>query len=215
MSAFNLKSPNAIATLPLVEKLEDWIRSEFDACKLSKHETIVLRELVESIESFVKFAGRPLLLWDGCTRLRKYHTYPTEIKEKAKTQKISLDTRTNGPAVAAFLLSGGERPKRYGSNNGWSIHHIYSGKFPAAEGSLAVWAAKSEKHMTQAAGLVAIHPIADQACDEYPFFAWYLRALAFQKFGYDPAKVFSEEIDDLGFKNGLEPCEVVFREAHA
>ena len=214
MSAFNLKSPNAIATIPPYDKLEDWISSEFEACKLSKHEAAVLRELVSSVNSFVKFAGRRLLLWDGCTRVRKYHTYPTEIKVLAKAKGIALDRRTNGPAIAAFLLSDGERPKRYGSNNGWSIHHIYSGKFPAIGETEAIWAAKSEKHMTQAAGLVAIHPIADQACDEYPFFAWYLRAMAFQKFCYDPKKVFCEKINSLGFADGSDPCVVVFKEAY-
>ena len=76
VSAYNLKSPNAIASMPLFDKLEDWIVTEFEACNLSRHETIVLHELVASVDSFVKFAGRPLLLWDGCTRERKYHIYP-------------------------------------------------------------------------------------------------------------------------------------------
>ena len=214
MSAFNLKSPNAIATLPLSDKLEDWIQSEFDACKLSKHETVLLKELVGRVHSFVKFADRPLLLWDGCTRRPGCRTYPAAIKARAKAQGVSLDPRSNGPAIAAFLLSGGERPRRYGSSNWWTIHHIYSGKFPASTDVEAIRAVSSKKHMTQAAGLVAIHPIADQACDEYPFFAWYLRAMAFQKFCYDPEKVFCEKIDSLGFADGSEPCEVVFKEAY-
>ena len=209
MSAYNLGSPNAIASLPRLDALEDWIRSEFDACQLSKHEAIVLGELVANVDEFVKWPARPLLLWEGCTRKDKYHRYPEAIKVKAKAAGVHLDTRTNGPAIVAYLLAGGQRPKRYGSNNGWSIHHLYSGKFPATPGSDVTRAAQSEKHMTQAAGLVAIHPIADQACDEYPFFSWYLRAMSFNKFQYDPTGSFSGSADSFGFAAGAASCEVV------
>jgi phenylalanine-4-hydroxylase len=53
---------------------------------------------------------------------------------------------------------------------------------------------------TQAAGLVAIHPIAEALKDEYFYFAWMLRHEAFLKFGYDPDAVFSEKVDELGFR---------------
>ena len=47
---------------------------------------------------------------------------------------------------------------------------------------------------------MAIHPIADQMCDEFPCFAWLLRALAFNKFGYDPDQVLSNDPhDEYGF----------------
>jgi hypothetical protein len=55
-------------------------------------------------------------------------------------------------------------------------------------------------HCTRSAGLVAVHPIADQLCDEYPFVAWLLPALAFRTFGYDPDGPFSTDPhDQYGF----------------
>jgi hypothetical protein len=75
--------------------------------------------------------------------------------------------------------SGGIRPSRFGSNNAWSIHHIYSGKFPYIGKYDTLHASHDGRHFTQSAGLVAIHPIADQLADEYPFFSWYLRAISF------------------------------------
>ena len=33
--------------------------------------------------------------------------------------------------------------------------------------------------------VITAHAIADALCDEYPSFAWLLRALAYQKFGHD------------------------------
>ena len=56
--------------------------------------------------------------------------YPEHLKAELKSRRIQLDTRSNGPAIAAFLYAGGERPTRVGSRNSWSIHHLHSGKFP-------------------------------------------------------------------------------------
>lgn len=64
------------------------------------------------------------------------------------------------------------------------------GKFPYVDRDSTLHAVKDGAHFTQSAGLVATHPIVDQMCDEYPFFSWYLRAIAFKKFGYDPDGVF-------------------------
>jgi hypothetical protein len=122
-------------------------------------------------------------------------------------KQISLDPRINGPAVAAYLLADGVRPHRLGSKNSWSVHHIYSGKFPYPGKERTMHAAHDGRHCTQSAGLVAVHPIADQACDEYPAFAWLLRAMAFQKFSYDPDEVFSSNPHDpFGFDG--KPCFV-------
>jgi len=65
---------------------------------------------------------------------------------------------------------------------------------------LALHAVKDGKHFTQAAGLVAIHPVAEALKDEYFYVAWRLRHEAFLRFGYDPDRVFSERIDEYGFK---------------
>jgi hypothetical protein len=171
----------------------------------------------------VKWPEKATLLWNGCYRskLNKWHKYPDTIRllilsfnaqllqNAAVSNIISLDPRTNGPAVVAFGVAGGIRPTRAGSKNNWSVHHIYSGKFPYDGRVDTLHASHEGKHFTQSAGLVAIHPIADQICDEYPFFSWLLRAMAFMKFGYDPDQVFSTEPhDEFGFLTG-KGCFVV------
>jgi hypothetical protein len=59
---------------------------------------------------------------------------------------------------------------------------------------------KNGKHFTQSAGLVAIHPIAEALKDEYFHFALLLRHEAFLRFNYDPDAVFSQKIDEYGFR---------------
>jgi len=149
-----------------------------------------------NIEIFFRWPERAELLWDGCDRARqekgkqRYHQYLPDIKAKAKALKITLDSRSNGPAIAAYLMAGGDRPGRYTGNNKWSVHHIYNNKFPYIGRISTLHAVKEGKHFTHSAGLVAIHPIADQMCDEYPFMAWLLRAESYNRFGYDPDGVF-------------------------
>ena len=164
--------------------------------------------VVENEEAFVAWPRSALLLWRGCDRVpedgkrQKYFSYPDVIKAKARSAGIVLDTRPNGPAIAAFQLAGGSRPPRFGSSNAWSIHHLYSGKFPYHVRNSTTHAAKNGDHFTQSAGLIAAHPVADALVDEFPFFAWYLRAEAHQRFGYDPDGVFGPEVDELGFHKG-------------
>ena len=166
---------------------------------------------------FIRFAERPLLLWQGCDRVKpegekhKYHSYPDDIKATAKQLKVRLDGRPNGPARASFEFAGGERPERVGSTNDWTAHHLYSGKFPYIGRTSTTHAIKLGDHFTQSAGVITAHPIADALCDEYPFFAWLLRAISYQKFGYDPDGVFSNDQDKFGFVIG-KPC-TVFRRA--
>lgn len=91
----------------------------------------------------------------------------------------------------AFLVAGGERPKR-ANGKGWAVHHIYEGQFPLRPDGFTSHAVKSPELFTESAGLVAIHPIADALADEFAAFAWMLREEAFQRFGFDPDGVFSE-----------------------
>jgi len=105
-------------------------------------------------------------------------------------------------------LAGGNRPKRFGSSNSWSLHHLYSGKFPYFGRESTVHAVKECNHFTQSAGVVAIHPIADAIFDEFPIFAWFLRAHAYLRFGYDPDQVFSSNGDDYGFPSG-KACRMI------
>jgi len=140
-------------------------------------------------ELFIRWPKTNLLFIPGATRVN-YHQYTDAQKEILKKAGIKQDTRSNGPAIMAYLLAGGERPKRCASAKGWSIHHIYDGKFPAPGERRTTHAVGDGRYFSEAAGLVAIHPIADALADEVPFFAWLLRCEAFERFGFDPDRVF-------------------------
>ena len=112
---------------------------------------------------------------------------------------MQVDSRSNGPAIMSFLLVGGERPRR-SNRQGWHVDHIYDKKFPWVTKTRSLHAVKDGKHFTQAAGLVAIHPIAEALKDEYFCFAWLLRREAFVRFDYDPDGVSSKSTDEHGFK---------------
>lgn len=197
----NMDSPNSIKEPCNLENLGVWIQKEL-LNVLNEEEKHVLTYIIGNFSKFIVWPEDTVLLWEGCVRV-KSHKYPPEIKEYAKGLGVYLDGRPNGPAVASYLLSGGKRPSRFGSNNAWSIHHLYSGKFPYLERRETTHAAKEQKHFTQSAGLVAVHPIADAMCDEYPAFTWFLRATAYRKFGYDPDMVFTNYIDKFGFAAGF------------
>jgi hypothetical protein len=214
MATFNLDSPTGIRSPVDLSNLQGWLTAELGSIVRTPVGRVV--ELVsENLDDFIQFPSRALLLWDGCDRVppegkrQKYHKYPDEIREVAKAQGVTLDSRPNGPAIAAFLLAGGRRPQRLGSSNAWSVHHLYSGKFPYLGRDKTTHAAKLGRHFTQSAGLIAAQPIADAICDEFPCFSWFLRAEAFIRFGYDPDGVFSASQDAYGFTAGFE-SSVVF-----
>ena len=169
----------------------------------------ILIFMIENLDRFVCWPvyKKSILLWEGCTREEKYHKYSIKIKQLAKDKGITLDGRANGPAKAAFDFAGGIRPKRYGSTNTWYCKHLYSGKYPYFNKKDTLHAVKNPKHFTQSSGIVALHPISNAAFDEFPEFAWYLRALAFQKFSYDPDGVFTD-INEYGFPN-MENIEII------
>lgn len=197
----NLSSPRGIASKCHLSKLDKWLKDELNALT-NKFEKQLIEIVVKNLADFVNFPKRAILMWEGCNRVAekgkiKYHKFPKELVTELKEAGVkTLDGRPNGPAIAAFLFGGGIRPTRYGSKNSWHIHHLYSGKFPYIDVNDTLHAVKDGLHFTQSAGLVATHPIVDQMCDEYPFFSWYLRAIAFKKFGYDPDRVFSDKRHD-------------------
>ncbi len=139
---------------------------------------------------FILWPNHRLLFMPGTVR-HNHHSYTEDQKVRLRAAGVVPDRRSNGPAIVAYLLAGGERPKRINGRHGWSIHHIYDGKFPAIGKEKTFHAVKDGKLFTEAAGLVAIHPIADALADEVPYFAWLLRHTAFEKFGFDPDNVFS------------------------
>jgi hypothetical protein len=201
---YNLASPSGIVEPCDVNDLAGWLERELRQVP-TPAERSVLTTVATQLDAFVRWPAKALLLWHGCNRVpdegkrQKYFSYPESIKVLAKTAKVRLDTRQNGPAIAAFLIAGGTRPDRFGSSNAWSIHHLYSGKFPYLGRTTTTHAAKHALHFTQSAGLVAAHPVADALVDEFPFFAWLLRGHAFLRHGYDPYSVFSASHDEFGF----------------
>ncbi len=181
---YNLESPNTLLEPIDSFNIERWFVRETVQIE-SEPVRHVLHRVAGHLDDFVRWPQRAVLLWDGCDRCKpegkkqKYHRYPEAISKLAKMQKITLDSRPNGPARAAFILAGGTRPERFGSTNASTMHHVYSGKFPYIGRTKTTHAVKLAKHFTQSAGVVAAHPIADALCDEYPFFAWLLRYEAF------------------------------------
>ena len=208
MAKSNLGSPNSIQEPIDSGNLLHWCHRECEEIEQPEIRRVVLN-VVDNIETFVRWPQRSALLWEGCDRIpekgkkQKYHKYPPDIQEQAKFKQIKLDGRPNGPAIAAFSFAGGKRPQRFGSNNSWHIHHLYSGKFPYIGREETLHSAKNGNHFTQSAGLISAHPIADAICDEYPFFSWYLRCIAFKKFGYDPDNIFSIT-NEFGFTQRIE-----------
>ena len=219
-SRFNLTSPNQIRHPCLISDLEGWFNSEVQVIpEPAIRETSI--HIVKNLEAFIRFPLESVLLWRGCDRVPppgqrvRYHEYPRTIKDAAKTRHIYLDGRPNGPAIASFFFGGGQRPQRFGSSNCWSIHHLYSGKFPYPGKSASLHAPNDGLSFTQSAGLIAVHPFADALADEFPAFAWLLRAHAFLKFGYDPDGVLATEAhDDFGFV-GPHRTEILFSETNA
>lgn len=195
-SGFNLDSPNGIQSQCVLGKLDQWFRKELLAVPDAAIRKVAIT-VANELSSFVHYPKESLLLIRGCDRVRpegarhKYHTYPDALKAAARKRGIYLDSRPNGPAIASFQFAGGDRPLRFGSTNAWSVHHLYSGKFPYLGRADTLHAPKDGLHFTQSAGLVAVHPVADALCDEIPAFSWLLRARSFERFGYDPDGVFS------------------------
>ncbi len=196
-----------------LDDLSGWFAKELTQVSSEPVRT-VLQTVEANLSAFVRWAGEAVLLWPGCDRVpepgkkAKYHSYPEHLRKMARTAGVTLDTRVNGPAIASFLLAGGQRPKRFGSTNAWSIHHLYSGKFPYCARQSTTHAAKDCNHFTQSAGLIATQPIADALSDEFPFFAWLLRAKAYLQFGYDPDRAFCSHVDSYGFVVGRQ-CRVI------
>lgn len=141
---------------------------------------------------FIKWPKASLLFMPGAIRI-DYHDYTIEQKRRLRDAGVKADSRSNGPAVMAYLLAGGERPRRTAPGREWSIHHIYDGKFPGPGAIATTHAVKDGRFFTEAAGLVAIHPIADALADEVPYFAWLLRREAYDRFGLDPDGVFGTQ----------------------
>lgn len=158
MARFNLESPNRLSQKCVLDDLTAWALAESGSVADSAPRECIAT-VCKSLDTFVRWPTRAVLLWNGCDRIapegerQRIHSFPDAIKLAAKAVKAPLDTRSNGPAIVTFLISGGVRPKRYGSKNSWSVHHIYSGKFPYTGKSSTLHAAKSGLHSHKARAL--------------------------------------------------------------
>jgi len=123
---------------------------------------------------------------------KNLYPYSPKIIQECESAKIPADGRSKGPAIVTFLLSGGARPLREDPPTwGWSIHHIYDGKFPAPhQRSRVLNAVQVAGEFTNSRGLVAAHPVADFVAANSRLLAWLLRWEAFRRFKYDPNKIY-------------------------
>ncbi len=75
----------------------------------------LLRVVASNLSDWILFPPTAVLLWDGCvrkdTRTDKY-VYPPLMKQRVKDLGHSINTLSNGPAIMAYLASGGIRPMR-------------------------------------------------------------------------------------------------------
>jgi hypothetical protein len=185
-----LKAPDKDTSSKDIEKqINEKLQKKLN--ELSLGEQKIISDVWNNKNNYIKWPKQNILLIPGLIRPKGgFHKYSPELTRKFKEKGLPIDSRTNGPAIMSYLLAGGERPNRRDSNNEWTIHHIYDGKFAIENGKPSVRAVNHGDHFTQSAGLVAIHPIANALADEYFYFAWMLRHESFKRFGYDPDNVF-------------------------
>src|SRR2546426_9005562 len=157
--------------------------------EVQAHVLTVVDHVWRQRDLFVRWPQRALCFWPGCVRVQ-YHKYGAEHRSQLRKAGIRIDGRSNGPAIRAFLLGGGDRPSRHEPGRQRSVHHIYDGKFPRPGRSHTAHAVKDEQLFTHSAGLVAVHPVADALADEVAYFAWLLRREAYDRFQFDPDQVF-------------------------
>src|SRR5690242_13866204 len=115
---YNLSSPAGLRDPCDFEDLESWLSGELEQVASSALR-VVVRTVIAELDGFVVWPETALLLWQGCNRVpepgrrQKYFSYPVAIKAAARERGMQLDTRPNGPAIAAFQLGGGVRPSRF------------------------------------------------------------------------------------------------------
>ncbi|WP_288428627.1 hypothetical protein [uncultured Spirosoma sp.] len=167
------------------------------AADIDEEYMFVIRHVTRNWDKFVKWPSVQNLYFPAIHRRKKEESYPFTIYDGHLTemQKRNIKVRklTNDPATIAYQLSSDVYPKRQKKASiHWHVHHIYDGQFPWTSNKVTLHAVKSGDHFTHSAGLVAIHPIADALADEFGYFAWLLRAKAYERFGYDPDNVFQQ-----------------------
>lgn len=181
---------------PIAMNFPSWIKALWDDKRdqgVATTKAIWLNQ-----HAYFKWPKKSMVLNSEWTRKRDpirddLYPYSSEIIMDCNRAGISTDGRNNGPAIVTYLLAGGSRPFREDPPTwGWSIHHIYDGKFPAPhQRGRVLNATQMAGEFTNSCGLVAAHPVADFVATNSKLLAWLLRWEAFRRFKYDPNKIFS------------------------
>jgi hypothetical protein len=151
---------------------------------LTPTEQSVAEYIWQNKDQFFCWPVIPLLLLPEVTRPgRGHHSYSDELRETFGKFKIPIDSKSNGPAVMSYLLSGGEM--RFTSHDKlWEIHHIYNRDF-SFNGEI-LDAVHCGNHFTDSAGLVAAHPVAHKAAHTFAYIARRLWQEANERYEYNP-----------------------------
>ncbi|HMJ88301.1 MAG TPA: hypothetical protein VK530_00710 [Candidatus Acidoferrum sp.] len=147
---------------------------------------------------YFKWPKRSLLLQRGWTRHHDgsrsdCYSYDSELKTRLTAKRLEPDGRNNGPAILAFLMAEGTRPRCNGG--GWPIHHVYDGsaEHPVSRKKI-LHSVQNGDFFTQSAGLVAAHPVAHCIAHQSPLLGWLLRWEAYKRFTFDPDRVFDTAV---------------------
>lgn len=181
---------------PIIMNFPDWIQELWNDKRdqgVAATKAIWLNQ-----HAYFKWPKKGLVLSSEWARKRDPHhddlyAYSAEMIESCEKAGVPVDGRSNGPAIVTYLLAGGSRPMREDPPTwGWSIHHIYDGKYPAPHQHGGVLnAVQVAGEFTNSRGLVAAHPVADFVAANSRLLAWLLRWEAFHRFKYDPNRIFS------------------------
>ena len=89
----------------IIEKLQ----KKFN--ELPPSEQKIISEVWNNKNDYIKWPKQSILLIPGLIRPKSgFHKYSPELTRKFKEKGITIDSRTNGPAIMAYLYAGGERP---------------------------------------------------------------------------------------------------------
>ncbi len=158
----------------------------------SASDQAIVDGLLAAAEQIARFSTEAVLLWEGCRRQRAKYAIPPALAEKLRREHLPAVNRSegNGPVHTAYRIAGGRRFQD------WQHDHIYDGK----HGNLR--AAVERRHFTQSAGIVLVPKHVHLKRPTSASLSRFFRGIAFLKFGYDPDRLFCEDVDEYGFERG-------------
>ena len=149
-------------------------------------------------EKLFRWPNQSELLWPGIVRHQdgnkeNCYDYPAALVARLAAKGMHVDGRNNGPAILAYMMAGGKRPKV--GSWGWPIHHVYDGGtvIPGTRKRI-LHAVKDGQFFTHSGGLVAAHPAAHFIAHKSTLLAWLLRWEAWRRFRFDPDCIFGGAI---------------------